>query len=779
MRRWKIRGIQYLLVMASGDIKQKIKDIRETLTQNGIGIIILPDNLAHTDYTVLMNIHQILRSKLRTGSAEIIFDSSYENEADNFLKGFSIYNEFLNASDGKFIEKINADQNRYLSNYTVFLKSAVRDGLFLAPHESPPQVQIVGQENAKEDESVKSDSSKNGKKFTPSKVTIKIKMMAMISMIILTALSVVIFLASNFFKDVSERRVQEANLNLTEIIGQRIEIEISTIQLNAKTFAANILREDVSGIKGSELSDLFFNSNKDYIFIGIAKNDNGIPVFIKQFINESFLFTNEIPSTEIINLHALNSETYMQSFSGAVVVHNASPGFKIPLISIIMPYNENIIIVYLDPKSFLKTFKTAGITTTYMVDDKGFVIAHPESEVVLTKSSYLELPIVQKMLQSQNPNGQIKYQDKNKISYLGSFKRLDVASLGIISTVPEKKALQEVYDIQRRNIYIMALVLNAALLIVFFYARSLSIPLIRLVGATKKIEEGDYLFDLKPSSRDEVGILTNSFVTMAKGLGEREKMKDALGKFVNKQIAEKVLSGDLTLGGEGKHCAIFFSDLRNFTAMSEGMTPQEVVGYLNLYFTRMVDCVNKTNGTVDKFIGDAIMAHWGALEPTGNDTENAVNSALMMRKSLLEFNMDASEKKPAAKYGCGINTGDVVSGQIGSDERLEYTVIGDAVNLASRIEALNKPFGTDILISQDSYEHVSDIFKVEKMPSIKVKGKSEPQTIYAVLGRFDDPECPSSLSEVRRIVGIVFDESKSKNGVFEEEKEVKYEVLEK
>jgi adenylate cyclase len=238
---------------------------------------------------------------------------------------------------------------------------------------------------------------------------------------------------------------------------------------------------------------------------------------------------------------------------------------------------------------------------------------------------------------------------------------------------------------------------------------------------------------------------------------------------------------ELTLGGERKSVAILFSDIRSFTAISEKLQPEEVVEFLNHYMTRMVECVNRTHGVVDKFIGDAIMAVWGTPVSKGNDTENAVNGALLMRASLMEFNRDrGGARKPVIRIGCGINTGEVLAGQIGSEDRMEYTVIGDAVNLASRIEALNKPFGTDILISGDSLALVKDVFAVERMQSIKVKGKEEPQQIYAVLGRRDDPARPKSLEELRNALGIKVESFKRRHddAADPDHEEVKYEIIE-
>jgi adenylate cyclase len=169
------------------------------------------------------------------------------------------------------------------------------------------------------------------------------------------------------------------------------------------------------------------------------------------------------------------------------------------------------------------------------------------------------------------------------------------------------------------------------------------------------------------------------------------------------------------------------------------------------------------------------MAVWGAPTSHGNDTANAIEGALMMRTTLAEMNKGRGKdpKKPLIRIGCGINTGPVLAGQIGSTERMEYTVIGDAVNLASRVETLNKPFATDILISADSYALVKELYEVEAMPPIMVKGKSEPQVIYAVLGKKGDPKCLKSLADLRTSLGVA-DPGKL---TAPSEEEVKYKVI--
>jgi adenylate cyclase len=234
------------------------------------------------------------------------------------------------------------------------------------------------------------------------------------------------------------------------------------------------------------------------------------------------------------------------------------------------------------------------------------------------------------------------------------------------------------------------------------------------------------------------------------------------------------MRGQIKPGGLPKHATIFFSDIRGFTEKSENFTKvfgndasDRIVFWLNEYFSRMAECIAKTGGVVDKFIGDAVMAHWGTATTAGTPREDAFNcvkAALMMRERLLKMNKDRQLENwgnPPIRIGCGINTGIVTAGQIGSEVRMEYTVIGDPVNLASRVEALNKPLGTDILITEDTWNLIKAYFITEEMPPVTVKGKKRPVRLFAVVNpNFDalnlSPTAsdPMTLAEVRRTLGI-------------------------
>ncbi len=626
--------------------------------------------------------------------------------------------------------------------------------------------------------------SKNEVEDFQFKWTIQLKLMGLVSLIFIVTTAAIITFASIFFRRDARLRIEEHNIKLTELIGLTIQEQLNLTVLKAKQMAITIEQDFKTEEQKKLFTKLFFDTDSDIVFLGIYSSE-GVTDFkyLNAVYNLEYLKEKNLAEIDFQNLIRFNSDKFKEVLNDRLVIQNLSTGQKFPVIGIAIPYTRdllkhNVIIAILKLDKILKAFETRGITETFMVNEEGRILAHPDLHKILSVEDMSKLPIVIEMFKSGSGNGQIRFKGEDRRDYIGNFKKVKVGNTGIIATVREDLVFSEVYNIQRRNILIVIIALCVAIGGVFFIAKRISNPILKLLDATIEIGKGNFVVNIKPETHDEVGLLTENFIQMSKGLKEREKIKDALGRFVNPAIAELVTTNELKLGGDNKLCTIFFSDIRGFTAMSEKLSPEQVVEFLNEYMTIMVDCIDLTFGIVDKFIGDAIMATWGAIGSLGNPAENGVNAALMMRNVLIDFNFKRKkEGKPAVKMGCGLNYGPVVAGQIGSLNRLEYTVIGDAVNLASRIESLNKPFGTDILISSDLYAEVEGIFIVEKMKEITVKGKSEPQVIYAVIGRYDDPDpsSPKTLAEVRTLVGIDYDTKKfQKFNPNEEEK--KYEI---
>jgi len=593
--------------------------------------------------------------------------------------------------------------------------------------------------------------------FHPSRFSIRVKLLSITTGIIVAALLVSIIAATYFFQIRSEVLIQDYNLSLARIIGEKIESDLRNLTYRARLFASSTVETGEPG--GVEN---FFERNENVLFLSLFRKEGNELVPAGRWSNTAAQKTYGVKEETYKGLEDEMKQSVKESFDGPVVIRNASRNMTIPLIAISLPvYSRNgteVVLVHLISGGLLKAFQSGrqtDIFELFMVDTQGNLVMHTDEKIAISGSSMADLPIVKALLRSRLDNGSQKY-SMNGRDFLGSYY-ITQGGLGIISTVPAEKAFAAVYQIQRQNILILIIVLTASFIIVFIFARSLTVPIVRLAEAIKQVERGFYDINVKPSSGDEIGLLTNAFVSMARGLDEREKIKEAFGKFVNPEIAERALKGEMKLGGSKTNCTVLFCDIRDFTGLSERIDSEQLVELLNLYFTEMVDSIQRTGGVVDKFIGDAIMAHWGALERSTTDARDAVQAALNMRSSLLDLNRLFKETgKEELRFGVGINTGDVVAGQIGSDRRLEYTIIGDAVNLASRIEYLNKHFGTDILIASETREMTGNRYRLVEMPPMQIRGKKDPQITYAVLGNEDDPQCPKTLEELRARIGIHF-----------------------
>lgn len=239
---------------------------------------------------------------------------------------------------------------------------------------------------------------------------------------------------------------------------------------------------------------------------------------------------------------------------------------------------------------------------------------------------------------------------------------------------------------------------------------------------------------VNPLTNPEGGVLGGLLVL--EDISQEKRMKTTLYRYMTPGVAERVmqLGEDSLMVGERREVTVLFSDIRGYTTLTENLEASQVVSLLNDYFETMVEAVFSYEGTLDKFIGDALMAVFGAPLPLQNHAWGAVQSALDMRHRLERFNYDRLSKSlPDIRIGIGISSGEVVSGNIGSQKKMEYTVIGDGVNLSSRLEGITKQYGCDIVISEHTYELCKDQIWVRELDRIRVKGKNEPVRIYELI----------------------------------------------
>ncbi len=283
-----------------------------------------------------------------------------------------------------------------------------------------------------------------------------------------------------------------------------------------------------------------------------------------------------------------------------------------------------------------------------------------------------------------------------------------------------------------------------------FASRRASRPLAELVTAVAAIGKGDFSVRLRSPGNDEFGAVANSVNAMAEGLGERDRVKSAFARYVSQQVMDSVLKSDnaeAILAGDRRRLTVLFSDIRGFSTLSENLPPEKVVRLLNDYFERMVDCVFRNKGTLDKFIGDGMMVIFGAPEDDPYQEEHALRTAIEMQRELVLLNKKWEAEGIVIRAGIGISSGPAVVGNIGSSRRMEYTAIGDTVNLASRLESATKELAVPILISEYTQNAVRGSFQLRPMGSIHVKGRVEPVLTYAVEDPDVVPKNLASLSE--------------------------------
>lgn len=652
--------------------------------------------------------------------------------------------------------------------------------------------------------------------------SIGLQLAIIMSVVILLSL-VSVNLIVNYFIRTSEGKTAESNnLTLNLRAAYAVENELNNICSNCFELIDTLSGIAESGDKTlfSKTQNYFFRRNKNIAGIILA---DGKSTNLK-VINNTFFEDSKVDKTVVDAFIKDNGTVIEEVCSGQNRILNISRNFNQPVVALCVPWGENpaqccIIIFSTDRISTLVSLGVQSINETYIVNHKGDVIISAETPVVLAQENLSENPLVKDLLISKDNNRQIEFTDVDGKKYFGAYKNLDYYKLSVLTTAESDLVYEALDKTLKNNMYLTFSILGLTILIVLLYTHyGISKPLKLLKKAVEGITKGDfsneYIDYLNTKRKDEIGVLNS-------GISDEREFLNTFSKFTNQNVATAIATKSIDFEPNPKDITIFFSDIRGFTAISDGFknrygneSAAKIIGFLNDYMGRMVECVTLSHGIIDKFEGDAIMAVWGImrdedlsyseehLKTIREDAVNCITGSIAMRYALMEYNKNAKlttgdDYKPEIKIGCGINSGRASVGLMGSKDKMEYTSIGDAVNFASRTEASNKACGTDILISEDTYnliktdyirceennyeladDKISQEIIVEKIPvAFEVKGKGT-QHFYGVVNMplFDieaffkqgnkdfrlDEDCakacgkngPSSIAQVRTLLGI-------------------------
>jgi adenylate cyclase len=620
-----------------------------------------------------------------------------------------------------------------------------------------------------EDPNVSFNSKKPSK--DKAKFSIQFKLMVVISSVLALTTSAIITLATYFFKTDNKVRILETNLELVRVVELKVRADLNAVVDKGKQLALTLKQDFKFQQQRDFFLEQFFKNDSNFIYLGVYKLKDDKIISVESLYNSVYLSKVSLEKKDINDVIERNQTEFKKSFSGISTLINASQGFQEPIICISIPpleedddkTNDVILVIMIKLEIILDAFKKSGITETFMVSGDGTVIAHHDPKLVLGGKNLIENPIVRGMLSSQTTNGQQSFEGEDGRRYLGSFQKLKYrfSNIGIISSIPEDKAFEAVYEIQERNIYIMIISLCISLVVIVIFAKSLSSPILSLLDETVKISKGMFKLNIQRTTNDEVGILTDYFITMAKGLEEREKVKSILGSMIDPVVVQEAMNDLVALKrGSEKTITAFFSDVAGFSNISEQLKSVDLASLLNEYLSAMTLILQKHNGVLDKYIGDAIVGIFGAPVDVSNHSIKACHASLQMIAKLSELreywvkNNLYSKEAQEMDVRIGLNTGPAKVGFMGTDNMGSFTMMGDTVNLAARLEAAGKDYGVNILISEMIKDNIQNEFFIRELDLVRVKGKNEPVKLYELISTASD--IPGNLKESTEIYQEAF-----------------------
>lgn len=616
------------------------------------------------------------------------------------------------------------------------------------------------------------------------KIPIMLKLITLFLGLLIASTSLFVLQTSQSLEKELLRR--EEYSNMTEASAKAIEVEqqlVSLIERSQKLGALFFdslsqttsvaqpltpdsvnLQDPTQGISQISAFSAAFEKEAAFVNIEIWQQKGSQLRLHTRKTKESFLLENKLTADLFENLRGQQAFPLTSIMAKNFEFRNASrpdgPAIAtlgLPLVKDSQDQVTHILLIDFRLAVIQKSFANESERVLFLVDRAGNLMAHPDEKQVFAQKDFskneLKDELVVRALPDTQPRRQVMYFDAlSHEEVVGAYVKLEKLGVIVFSKILKSTIVAPAYEMKRSAFKTAGIILSVAIVLIFLFSMTLTGPIEILATLVRHVSTGN--FDIKASDRvkawveDEVHDLAHAFDNMTEGLKERDKVKSLFSKFHGSSVAEDLIKNDIGVGGQNKEVTVFFSDIRGFTAFSENRSPEEVVEMLNEYFEVMVGIINRNHGVVDKFIGDAIMAVWGAPHTSETDTQNALKACLEMRVALVELNTRrASRDQGPIRIGMGLHTGRAISGTIGSNERMEYTVIGDTVNMSSRIEASTKAFGSDLLVSQSVVDKIGPSYLVEVAGEASVKGKTEPLKLYKVRGYLNEETGEETIIE--------------------------------
>ncbi len=321
------------------------------------------------------------------------------------------------------------------------------------------------------------------------------------------------------------------------------------------------------------------------------------------------------------------------------------------------------------------------------------------------------------------------------ISFIAPIRFQQVIAGHALVTFSRERLNQSLHDTIRAIVLATVLMILLGIVIAFYMGDRLTRPIHRLMDASRALHQGHYPVSVSERRNDEIGYLTEAFNKMAEGLLEKSQVENAFSRFVSPSVARQIMANldHIRLGGKHVEATVLFADIVGFTRFSERLPPEEVAGMLNEYFSYISLASELYHGTIDKYMGDCAMIIFGVPDDDPEHRFHALACAVMIQKLVARLNVQrVRDRRPTIHFRIGVNSGPMLAGNLGSNERMQYTVVGEAVNLASRLQSVAEQ--DQIVIAEPLYTHKDVQWRIEaqRFRSIKLRGISEPVSTYVV-----------------------------------------------